>query len=150
MYCDGIKTCESLCLQNQVSHGFLYKYRKRLLNNDITTFLKNTCSEIGERYSFEFDAIGCDGDHIHLFVGAEPKHSPSRVMQIIKSITARNIFKEFPEIRKQLWGGELWSDGGYIGTVGDGTTSDVIKNYVENQGNQEEKEAYKQMKIIDF
>ena len=129
---------------------FCMKYRKRLLNNDITTFLKNTCSEIGERYSFEFDAIGCDGDHIHLFVGAEPKHSPSRVMQIIKSITTRNIFKEFPEIRKQLWGGELWSDGGYIGTVGDGTTSDVIKNYVENQGNQEEKEAYKQMKIIDF
>ena len=78
------------------------KYRKKLLNNDITTFLKNICSEIGERYSFEFDAIGCDGDHVHLFVGAEPKHSPSRVMQIIKSITARNIFKEFPEIRKQL------------------------------------------------
>jgi putative transposase len=47
-------------------------------------------------------------------------------MQMIKSITARNIFKEYPEIRKQLWGGELWSDGGYIGTVGDGTTSDII------------------------
>jgi putative transposase len=71
-------------------------------------------------------------------------------MQIIKSITARNLFKEFPEIRKQLWGGELWSDGGYIGTVGDGTTSDIIKNYVQNQGNQEEKQAYKQMRIIDF
>jgi putative transposase len=71
-------------------------------------------------------------------------------MQIIKSITAKQIFKQYPEIRKQLWGGELWSDGGYIGTVGDGTTYDVIKNYVENQGNLEEKEAYKQMKIIDF
>ena len=126
------------------------KYRKKILNNDITNFLKNICSEIGERYSFEFDAMGCDGDHVHLFVGAEPKHSPSRVMQIIKSITSRNIFKEFPEIRKQLWGGELWSDGGYIGTVGDGTTSDIIKNYVQNQGNQEEKQAYKQMRIMDF
>ena len=81
---------------------------------------------------------------------AEPKNSPSRVMQIIKSITARRIFKEYPEIRKQLWGGELWSDGGYIGTVGDGTTSDIIKNYVQNQGNEEEKQAYKQMRIIDF
>ena len=47
-------------------------------------------------------------------------------------------------------GGELWSDEGYIGTIGDGTTSDVIKNYVENQGNKEEKEAYQQMKILDF
>ena len=71
-------------------------------------------------------------------------------MQIIKSITARKIFKEYPEIRKQLWGGELWSDGGYIGTVGDGTTFDIITNYVQNQGNKEEKQAYKQMKIIDF
>jgi putative transposase len=126
------------------------KYRKNLLNNNILNFLKNICSEIGERFCFEFDAIGCDGDHLHLFVGSEPKYSPSRLMQIIKSITARKIFKEYPEIRKQLWGGELWSDGGYIGTVGDGTTSDVIKNYVENQGTKEEKETYKQMKIIDF
>ena len=129
---------------------FCMKYRKTLLNNNILNFLRNICSEISERYCFEFDAIGCDGDHLHLFVGSEPKYSPSRVMQVIKSITARKIFKEYPEIRKQLWGGELWSDGGYIGTVGDGTTSDVIKNYVENQGNEEEKEAYKQMKIIDF
>jgi putative transposase len=129
---------------------FCMKYRKKLLNSDIANFLKNICFEIGERYSFEFDAIGCDGDHVHLFVGAEPKISPSRVMQIIKSITAREIFKEYPGIRKQLWGGELWSDGGYIGTVGDGTTSDIIKNYVQNQGNEEEKQSYKQMKIIDF
>ena len=71
-------------------------------------------------------------------------------MQVTKSITARQIFKQYPEIKKQLLGGELWSDGGYIGIVGDGTTSDVVKNYIENQGNQEEKEAYKQMKIFDF
>ena len=127
------------------------KYRKNfLLDAEIISFLKTICFEIGERYCFEFDAIGTDGDHVHLFVGAEPKYSPSRVMQTIKSITARQIFKEHPEIKKQLLGGELWSDGGYIGTVGDGTTSDVIKNYVENQGNLEENETYKQMKILDF
>jgi putative transposase len=130
---------------------FCVKYRKKLLlKSELIIFLKNTCFGIGERYCFEFDAIGTDGDHVHLFVGAEPKYSPSRVMQIIKSITARQIFKEYPEIKKQLWGGEFLSDGGYIGTVGDGTTSDVIKIYVQNQGNQEEKEAYLQMKILDF
>lgn len=130
---------------------FCVKYRKHLLSDiEPINFLKNICFGIGEMYYFEFDAIGSDGDHVHLFVGAEPKYSPSKVMQIIKSITARQIFKEYPEIKKQLWGGELWSDGGYIGTVGDGTTSEVIKNYVENQGNQEEKEAYQQMKILDF
>ena len=130
---------------------FCVKYRKNLfLGIELLNLLKNVCFEISERYCFEFDAIGSDGDHVHLFVGAEPKYSPSKIMQIIKRITARQIFKQYPEIKKQLLGGELWSDEGYIGTIGDGTTSDVIKNYVENQGNKEEKEAYQQMKILDF
>jgi putative transposase len=47
-------------------------------------------------------------------VGAPPKESPSKIMQIIKSISAREMFKRFPEIRKMLRGGEFWSDGGYI------------------------------------
>ena len=81
---------------------FCMKYRKKLLNNDITNFLKITCSEIGERYSFKFDAIGCDGDHVHLFVGAKPKNSPSRVMQIVKSITSRKIFKEYLKIENSF------------------------------------------------
>src|SRR5674536_137216 len=64
---------------------FCVKYRKNfLLDTEIIIFLKNVCFEIGERYCFEFDAIGADGDHVHLFVGAETKYSPSRVMQIIK------------------------------------------------------------------
>ena len=127
------------------------KYRKKfLLDTEILNFLKKVCFEISERYCFEVDALGSDGDHVRIFVGAEPKYSPSKVMQVTKSITARQIFKQYPEIKKQFWGGELGSDGGYIGTVGDGTTSDIVKNYIENQGNQEEKEAYKQMKIFDF
>jgi len=55
-----------------------------------------------ERYQFVFDAIGTDSDHIHIFVGAAIKHSPSRIMQIIKSITAREIFKKILEIKKAL------------------------------------------------
>ena len=108
------------------------------------------CSELGERYQFVFDAIGTDGDHIHIFVGAAPKHSPSRIMQIIKSITAREIFKKFHEIKKSLWGSEFWSDGGYSGTVGDGILSEIIRNYVEKQGTTEEKEGYKQMSLLEF
>jgi len=130
---------------------FCVKYRKKLLLEiKLVNFMKNICFEIGERYCFEFDAIGIDGDHVHLFVGAEPKYSPSKVMRTIKMITTRQICKQYPEIKKQLWGGELWSDGGYIGTVENGTTSDLIKNYVENQGNQEEKETYQQMKLLYF
>ena len=71
-------------------------------------------------------------------------------MQIIKSIAAKQIFKDFPEIRKELWGGEFWSDGGYIGTVGEGVTAEIIRDYIEKQGTTEEKEGYKQMNLLEF
>ena len=83
-------------------------------------------------------------------MGASPKYAPSRVIQIIKSITAREFFKQFPKIKKQLWGGEFWSDGGYVGTIGEGVTADIIRNYIETQGTPEEKENYLQMKLLDF
>jgi putative transposase len=83
-------------------------------------------------------------------VGAAPRYAPSKVMQAIKSITARMMFKKYPEIRKQLWGGEFWNDGGYIGTVGDGITEEIIRNYIEKQGTPEEKKVYEQMKILAF
>jgi len=127
------------------------KYRKKLLiDHDRIIFFKNLCIEIGERYQFVFDAIGTDGDHVHVFIGAEPKYAPSKIMQIIKSITAKQIFKAFPEIRKQLWGSEFWSDGGYVGTVGEGITAEIIRDYIERQGSSEEKQSYSQMKLFDF
>lgn len=127
------------------------KYRKKLLiDHDRITFFKNLCIEIGERYHFVFDAIGTDGDHVHVFIGAEPKYAPSKIMQIMKSITAKQIFKAFPEIRKQLWGSEFWSDGGYVGTVGEGITAEIIRDYIERQGSSEEKQSYSQMKLFDF
>ncbi len=127
------------------------KYRKKLLlEKKRIEFIKHTCFEIGQRYWFEFDAIGTDGDHVHIFVGAAPKYSPSKVMQIIKSISAKQMFKAFPEIKKELWGGEFWGDGGYIGTVGDGITAEIIRNYIEEQGTPEEKEGYKQMDLLEF
>jgi len=130
---------------------FSIKYRRKLLQDaDHISYIKYICYEIGKRYYFEFDAIGTDGDHVHIFVGAAPRYSPSKVMQIVKSITAIEFFKKFPEVKKQLLGGEFWSDGGYIGTVSDGIIADTIRNYVENQGTPEEKEAYKQMNLLDF
>lgn len=110
------------------------KYRRKLLlDRDIIEALQSICVEISERYWFEFKAIGTDGDHVHLFVGAAPRYAPSRIMQIIKSIMARELFNRYPEIKKQLWGSEFWSDGGYIGTVGDAVTAEIIKNYMAHR-----------------
>ena len=104
------------------------KYRKQLLNQvNRVEKLKQIIKEIGERYWFETDEMGTDGDHVHIFVGAAPRYAPSRIMQIIKSISAKQIFQMFPEIRKVLWGGEFWSDGGYIGTVGDQANAEIVR-----------------------
>ena len=130
---------------------FCIKYRKHLLlDAQRISFFKSICIGIGKRYWFEFDAIGTDGNHVHIFVGGAPRHAPSEIMQIVKSITARKIFQEYPEIKEDLWGGEFWSDGGYIATVGEGVTEEIIKKYVEKQGTKEEKEDYKQMKLFSF
>jgi putative transposase len=127
------------------------KYRKKmLLPSARIARLKEICAEIGKRYFFEFDMIGTDGDHVHIFVGSEPKYSPSKVMQIIKSIAVKQMFKSFPEIRKELWGGQFWSDRGYIGMVGEGITAEIIRNYISQQGTSEEKEGYQQMNLQDF
>jgi putative transposase len=76
------------------------KYRKKLLLDEgKIDYFKNLCSEIGKRYWFEFDALGTDGDHVHI-CRSSPKICLSRVMQIIKSIKARELFKLYPEIKK--------------------------------------------------
>ena len=121
-----------------------------LLKSSRIAQLKGIFSEIEKMYCFEFDAIGTDGYHVHIFVGAAPRYAPSRVMQILKSIAAKQMFKAFPEIKKELCGGEFWSDGGYIGTVGEGVTAEIIRDYIERQGTSEEKEGYKQMNLLDF
>ena len=114
---------------------FVLKYRKKLLLEQVPVdYVKELLQGIGERYWFKFDAIGMEEDHLHVVVGAAPRYAPSRVMQIIKSITARMIFKRFPKIKRVLWGGEFWSDGGHIDTVGDHRGLEKIKKYVEEQG----------------
>ena len=113
---------------------FVMKYRKNLINNEIFDFMKLICGGITKRYYLYFDALGSDGDHLHVVVEGAPRYSPSRIMQICKSILAIQVFKQFPELREELWNGEFWSDGGHIDTVGDGYGLEEMKNYVKNQG----------------
>ena len=97
---------------------FCVKYRKDMfLNAEYVEHLKNILQEIEKRYYLTPETVGFDEDHVHLLMHAAPRYSPSHVCQIMKSITAREMFKQFPEIKKELWGGEFWSDGGYIVTV---------------------------------
>jgi len=113
---------------------FVLKYRKDLISEELFEFMKLICKGIQKRFYLRFDAIGSDGDHLHIVVEGAPKYSPSQIMQICKSVLARMIFKQFPKIKEELWGGEFWSDGGHIDTIGDGRGLDEVKKYVETQG----------------
>ncbi len=124
---------------------FVMKYRKSLITDKVFDFIKSICKGIEKRYYFKFDALGSDGDHLHIVVEGAPRYSPSRIMQICKSITAIQVFKQFPELREELWGGEFWSDGGHIDTVGDGRGLDEVKNYVRKQG-----KDVAQLKLFEF
>jgi len=114
------------------------KYRRKILiKQEYVEYLCKLVKEIGERYEFDIEELGSDGDHVHILVSAPPRYAPSRVMQVIKSITGRMMFKQFPEIKEQLWGGELWSDGGFVGTVGQTMGLENMKRYIQRQGNKD-------------
>lgn len=122
------------------------KYRKDLFfDEEYVTYIKTILQEIEKRYVISPETIGFDEDHVHMLVQAAPKYAPSRIIQIIKSITAREMFKRFEEIKEELWGGEFWSDGGYVATVGEGTNADIIRNYIKKQGRKLE-----QLRLSDF
>jgi putative transposase len=110
------------------------KYRKAVFTSEVDEKLKEICKEISLRYEIEFLEIGTDQDHVHFLVQSVPKYSPTHIVRTIKSITAKEIFRQLPEVRKQMWGGEFWSDGYFISTVGSHGTEEMLKQYVKNQG----------------
>ena len=113
---------------------FVLKYRKNLISDEILEFMRDVLCGISMRYYLNFHAIGTDRNHLHLLIEAAPRYSPSRIMQICKSITAKQLFKNFPEIEEELWGGHFWSEGGHIDTVGDGYDVREMKKYILEQG----------------
>ena len=116
------------------------KYRRAVFTPPVDQKLKEVCLEINKRYEIMFLEIGTDKDHVHFLVQSVPMLSPKRIVQIIKSITAREIFRACPTVKKQLWGGEFWTDGYFVSTVGKHGNEDVIKRYIQEQGEEVEYE----------
>jgi putative transposase len=113
------------------------KYRKVVFTEDVDSVLKDVCLEIAKRYEIVFIEIGVEKDHVHFLLQSVPSYSPTRIARMIKSITAREIFKRVPTVKRQLWGGEFWTKGYFMNTVGRHGNEDTIKNYVKNQGRSE-------------
>ena len=120
------------------------KYRRAVIDEKVDQVLKEVCLEIGNRYQIEFLEIGTDKDHVHFLVQSVPSYSPTKIITIIKSLTAKEVFARAPSVKKQLWGGEFWTDGYYVGSVGQHATEAVIRQYVKDQGQENE---YKQLHV---
>ena len=113
---------------------FPVKYRKGVITGDISETFKEICFGISERYEIHFVEIGTDSDHVHFLVQSVPMLSLTDIIRTIKSITAKKLFENHPEMTVKLWGGNFWTSGYYANTVGKYGNEEVIKKYVESQG----------------
>ena len=119
---------------------FPAKYRRAVIEAEVDEVLKGTCIEIEKRYQVKFLEIGTDRDHVHFLVQSVPMYSVTKLVGMIKSITAREVFRRCPKVKKQLWGGEFWTDGYIASTVGKHGDEQMIGRYVKKQG-----KAYQQL-----
>ncbi len=133
------------------------KYRRVVIDEKVDQVIKETCQEIEKRYEIRFLEIGTDKDHVHFLIQSVPTYSPKKIIQIVKSITAKAVFAQCPEVKKKLWGGEFWTDGYYVATVGEHGNEEVIGKYVREQGQEKNyKKLYrateeaKQLNLWDY
>jgi len=121
------------CVYN-INYHIVYstKYRKKVLTGEIGEALKKINEEIALNNDIGLIEQEVMPDHVHLFVSAHPKYSPSKIVKIFKGGSARKLFTKFPELRNQLWRGHLWNPSYYVGTVGD-ITKEVVEKYIAMQ-----------------
>lgn len=111
------------------------KYRRKVLNPSITERLCELLKSIGTDKGFT--VVDCrvgEGDHIHCFVSAPPKISVTQIVKYLKGISGNSLFKEFPDLRKQLWRGQLWNGSYFCETIGS-TSEENVRKYIERQKN---------------
>ena len=128
---------------------FPAKYRRAVFDERVDQELRDICLEIEKRYEIKFLEIGVDKDHVHFLVQSVPTYSVTSLVKMIKSLTAREIFKRCPHVKKQLWGGEFWSDGYFASTVGKHGDEEVISRYVKEQG-EDYMKLYKQAQQLSL
>jgi putative transposase len=126
------------------------KYRHKVFAEPYRSRLKDIIYKIGYDYNIEIVELEIPNDHIHMVIKSEPKKCPSNIMQVIKSISARNFFKLYPEIKKKyFWGGMLWTQSFFVETIGN-VNDKVIRKYVRAQLNKmdAQEEKWKQLRLL--
>ena len=108
------------------------KYRHRILQGDIELKLKEIIRRIAEDNQFRIEEMETDLDHIHLLIDCSPQHYIPNIIKALKGVSARLIFKAYPETKKKLWGGHLWNPSYFIATVSE-NTEEQIRDYIGGQ-----------------
>lgn len=109
------------------------KYRARILGGEVSRYLKEVFAQIAEEYGFHIIAVEIMEDHVHVLIEAPPSYSAAELVQTIKSISARELFRKFPKVKKMMWSGKIWNEGYFVRSIGDKVTADVIKKYIQYQ-----------------
>ena len=122
------------CVYN-INYHFVWsvKYRRKVLSEEVEAYMRELIYQIAEDKGFTVDEFEAgDMDHVHLFVTAPPKLSPSLLVQYLKGITGRKIMERYPDLKKQLWNRELWNHSYFVETVDD-VSAETVRRYIENQ-----------------
>lgn len=124
------------------------KYRKKIFEREeVKERAGQLIREISEEYEFEVVELEVAIDHVHILLSFPPRYSIGEVVRIIKSITARQLFREFPGLKRKLWSGEMWEDGYFARTVGDRMTREVIEKYIEHHRSTKQGPAQLEFKL---
>ncbi|MFX1295163.1 MAG: IS200/IS605 family transposase [Promethearchaeota archaeon] len=126
---DYITYNHSVC---NINYHFVWvtKYRKKVLTfpEEIRQILRTNCNQ----YGWTFREVEVMPDHIHILISTPPFSAPSKIAKLLKSISTRRIFKNHPELRKELWQSHLWASSYYCGTAGN-VSGESIKKYIQQQ-----------------
>jgi len=109
------------------------KFRFEVIQGDIEQSLKNILANVCNKYQYEILELEVMPDHIHIFLSAKPTVTPTDIVRTLKSISAINLFKEYPKLKKfYARCGSLWSKGYFVSTI-ENVSSYTIERYIQNQ-----------------
>lgn len=135
----------TICMENKYTHArtcvyninyhivWCVKYRRKVLSADISNRLIELLMAVGNEKGFS--VVECkvgENDHVHCFVSAPPKISVTQIVKYLKGISGNQLFREYPQLRKSLWKGQLWNGSYFCETIGS-TSEENILRYIERQ-----------------
>ena len=110
------------------------KYRKSVwIDEAEREAVKRLFREVAGNYDMAIGEIELLSDHVHFTLTAPPRIAPARAAQILKSVTTKLLFRQYPKLKKLYWGGELWVTGYFVRSVGPGLTKEQIEQYIKEQ-----------------